>query len=307
VTLRLAFMGTPDFAVPVLRALAGAGHDIAAVYTQTPKPAGRGKAIQTTPVHQTAEALGLAVRTPRSMKDEAEIAGFHALNLDAAIVVAYGQILLPAVLEAPRLGCFNLHASLLPRWRGAAPIHRALMAGDAETGVMVMRMEAGLDTGPVLSAYRTPIGAKDTTGTLHDRLSVHGASLMVETVAALEAGTARETPQPEDGVTYAKKLTNAETEIDWTRSASQVDCHIRGLSPWPGTWTLIGGERVKILLSETTTATGPAGQTLDDALTIACGEKSVRLLQLQRAGKTAQDAATFLRGFPVAAHTKLGV
>jgi methionyl-tRNA formyltransferase len=300
-------MGTPDFAVPVLRAIAAAGHQISAVYTQTPKPAGRGKAIQTTPVHRAAAALGLPVRTPRSMKDEAEIAAFQALKLDAAIVVAYGQILLPAVLDAPRLGCFNLHASLLPRWRGAAPIHRALMAGDAETGVMVMRMEAGLDTGPVLSAYRTPISSRDTTGALHDRLSVHGASLMVETLAALEAGAAREKSQPEEGVTYAKKLTNAETEISWTKSARDVDLHIRGLSPWPGAWTLIGGERVKILMSETVDAKGSAAETLDDALAVACGEGAVRLLLLQRAGKTVQDAATFLRGFPVAAGTRLGV
>jgi methionyl-tRNA formyltransferase len=300
-------MGTPDFAVPVLRAIMAAGHQIAAVYTQTPKPAGRGKTVQTTPIHQAADALGLTVRTPRSMKDESEIAAFDALKLDAAIVVAYGQILLPAVLTAPRLGCFNLHASLLPRWRGAAPIHRAVMAGDAETGVMVMRMEAGLDTGPVLSTWRTPIGPRDTTGTLHDRLSVHGAALMVKTLAALAAGTAQETPQPDAGVTYAKKLVNAETQIDWTKPAAEVDRHIRGLSPWPGAWTLIAGERIKILLSETTAATGGAGAALDDALTIACGDGAVRLLQLQRAGKTVQDAATFLRGFPTPKGARLGV
>jgi methionyl-tRNA formyltransferase len=306
VSLNLAFMGAPAFAVPTLQAVVDAGHRVAFVYTQSPKPAGRGKAVQTTPVHQAAERLGLAVRTPRSMKAPEEIEAFRALNLDAAIVVAYGQILLPAVLDAPRLGCFNLHASLLPRWRGAAPVHRAVMAGDAETGVMVMRMEAGLDTGPVLSVYKTEIGAVDTTGTLHDRLSVHGASLVAGTLTALETGTAREKPQPETGVTYAKKLTNEETQIDWARPAREVDCFIRGLSPWPGAWTTIGGERVKVLMSAQAEGHGAAGTACDAGLTIACGTGAVRLLTLQRAGKTAQDAATFLRGFPVEPGTVLG-
>ena len=305
-SLRLAFMGTPAFAVPTLQAIVAAGHQIAAVYTQTPKPAGRGKAVQTTPVHQAAEKQNLEVRTPRSMKAPEEIEAFRALNLDAAVVVAYGQILLPAVLEGPKLGCFNLHASLLPRWRGAAPIHRAVMAGDAETGVMVMRMEAGLDTGPVLSTYKTAIAAADTTGTLHDRLSVHGAELMVQSLRALERGTARETPQPAEGVTYAKKLSNDETQIDWSQPAAQLDCFIRGLSPWPGAWTTLAGERVKVLMSARAKGEGAPGTALDAELTIACGSGAIRLLALQRAGKTAQDAETFLRGVPVPVGVKLG-
>jgi methionyl-tRNA formyltransferase len=306
VSLTLAFMGTPAFSVPTLEAIVRAGHRVAAVYTQTPKPAGRGKAIQTTPVHQAAERLHLPVRTPRSMKAPEEIEAFRALNLDAAVVVAYGQILLPAVLDAPRLGCFNLHASLLPRWRGAAPIHRAVMAGDAETGAMVMRMEAGLDTGPVLSTVKTQIAQDDTTGTLHDRLAVQGAALMVETLKALEAGTARQTPQPDEGVTYAKKLTNDETQIDWSRPARELDCFVRGLSPWPGAWTTIQGERVKILMASPLPGSGAPGRALDAHLTIACGTGALRLVTLQRAGKTAQDAETLLRGFPVAPGTVLG-
>lgn len=305
-SLTLAFMGTPAFAVPTLEAIVKAGHRIAAVYTQIPKPAGRGKAIQTTPVHQSAEALGLDVRTPRTMKASEEIESFSALALDAAVVVAYGQILLPAVLNAPRLGCFNLHASLLPRWRGAAPIHRAIMAGDQETGVMVMRMEAGLDTGPVLSAYKTPISKTDTTGTVHDRLAVRGAALMIETLASLERGTAREVPQTNDGVTYAKKLTNEETQIDWSRPARDLDCFIRGLSPWPGAWTIIKGERVKVLMAAPFEAEGKPGTALDADLTIACGTGALRLVTVQRAGKSAQDATTLLRGFPVEPGVELG-
>lgn len=305
-SLTLAFMGTPAFAVPTLEAIIGAGHRVAAVYTQTPKPAGRGKAIQTTPVHQAAERLNLSVRTPRTMKDPAEIVSFRALDLDAAVVVAYGQILLPGVLGAPRLGCFNLHASLLPRWRGAAPIHRAVMAGDAQTGAMVMRMEAGLDTGPVLSVYRTAIAPDDTAGTLHDRLSAEGSALMVETLRALENGTARETPQTNDGVTYAKKLTNDETQIDWSRSARELDCFVRGLSPWPGAWTTIKGERVKIMMAAPVAADGEPARALDADLTIACGSGALRLVTLQRAGKMPQDAATLLRGFPVEPGTVLG-
>lgn len=305
-SLTLAFMGTPAFAVPTLEAIVKAGHRIAAVYTQIPKPAGRGKAIQTTPVHQSAEALGLDVRTPRTMKASEEIESFSALALDAAVVVAYGQILLPAVLDAPRLGCFNLHASLLPRWRGAAPIHRAIMAGDQETGVMVMRMEAGLDTGPVLSAYKTPISKTDTTGTVHDRLAVRGAALMIETLASLERGAAREVPQTNDGVTYAKKLTNEETQIDWSRPARDLDCFIRGLSPWPGAWTIIKGERVKVLMAAPFEAEGKPGTALDADLTIACGTGALRLVTVQRAGKSAQDATTLLRGFPVEPGVELG-
>jgi methionyl-tRNA formyltransferase len=299
-------MGTPAFAVPALQAVAEAGHEIVCVYTQPPRPAGRGKALQRAPVHEAAHALGLSVRTPESLKPPEEIQAFRALDLEAAVVVAYGQILLPAVLSAPRLGCFNLHASLLPRWRGAAPIHRAVMAGDAKTGVMVMRMEAGLDTGPVLAAWETPIGPRDTTGLLHDRLARHGADLLVETLARLAAGTARETPQPDEGVTYAKKLTNAETRIDWTQGARALDCMIRGLSPAPGAWTEMAGERVKILLAEPVPGEGPPGLTLDGGLTVACGQGALKLTALQRAGKTAQDADTFLRGFPVPAGWTLG-
>jgi methionyl-tRNA formyltransferase len=299
-------MGTPAFAVPALEAIVAAGHDIAAVYTQMPKPAGRGKAVQTTPVHQAAERLHLSVRTPRTMKDAEEIEALRALNLDAAVVVAYGQILLPAALEAPRLGCFNLHASLLPRWRGAAPIHRAVMAGDKKAGVMVMRMEAGLDTGPVLSTYETPIASNDTTGTLHDRLSAEGAALMVASLAQLEAGTARETPQSESGVTYAKKLANDETQIDWARPAHELDCFVRGLSPWPGAWTHIRGERVKVLMAKAVKGAGSKGAAIDAKLTIACGDGALELLTLQRAGKSVQDRDTFLRGFPVEAGEVVG-
>jgi methionyl-tRNA formyltransferase len=238
--MRLAFMGTPDFAVPVLRALAdakpgGGGHQIALVYTQPPRPAGRGKALRPSPVHAAAEAMGLAVATPGSFRDPAVLADFAALKLDAAVVVAYGQILPQAALNAPRLGCLNLHASLLPRWRGAAPIQRAIMAGDARTGVCVMQMEAGLDTGPVLASRATPIGPRDTAETLHDRLAGLGAALMAETLAALAAGAVPATPQPEAGVTYAAKIDKAEARIDWTRGATDLDTHIRGLGSgrWP--------------------------------------------------------------------------
>ncbi len=231
---------------------------------------------------------------------------FAALGLDAAVVVAYGQILPQPALDAPRLGCVNLHASLLPRWRGAAPIQRAIMAGDAETGVAVMQMEAGLDTGPVLAEARTPIGAGDTAGTLHDRLAAMGAELMVETLAALEAGAVRPTPQPAEGVTYAAKIDKAEARIDWTRPAAELDRHIRGLSPAPGAWTELAGERVRVLMSRAEAGQGPPGTVLDDALLVACGQAALRLTRLQRAGRAAADAADLLRGFPVPAGTRLG-
>ena len=304
--MRLAFMGTPDFAVPVLRALVEAGHDIARVYTQPPRPAGRGKALRPSPVHRAAEAAGLAVETPARFRDQDVLEGFSALGLDAAVVVAYGQILPQAALDAPRLGCLNLHASLLPRWRGAAPIQRALMAGDAETGVAVMQMEAGLDTGPVLAEARTPIGPEDTAGTLHDRLAAIGAALMVETLAALEAGRVDPRPQPAEGVTYARKIDKAEARIDWTRPAAEVDRHIRGLSPFPGAWCEIGGERVKVLICRPEPGDGAPGTTLDDRLLVACGEGALRLTRLQRPGRGAADAAEVLRGFPVPAGTRLG-
>ena len=310
--MRLAFMGTPDFAVPVLRALADAGHEIARVYTQPPRPAGRGKALRPSPVAGEAKALDIPVATPESFRDASVLADFAALKLDVAVVIAYGQILPQAALDAPRLGCLNLHASLLPRWRGAAPIQRAIMAGDARTGVCVMQMEAGLDTGPVLAREVTPIGPEDTAATLHDRLAKLGAPLMVETLAALEAGDAAlPTPQPEAGATYAAKIGKPEARIDWSRSAVALDTHIRGLSPFPGAWCEIGGERVKLLMAHPVggsgTGTYAPGETLDDRLLVACGAGALRLVTLQRAGsKGPMDADTFLHGRPVPRGARLG-
>ena len=301
--MRLAFLGTPDFAVPTLAALIEAGHEIACVYSQPPSPRGRGHALKPSPVHAYAERAGLPVRTPVSMKDEAEIAAFAALDLDAAVVVAFGQILLAAVLDAPRLGCYNLHASLLPRWRGAAPIHRAVMAGDAETGAQVMRMTEGLDEGPVLGSVRTPIDGLDTTGTVHDRLSVAGAALMAQVMDQVARGEARAVPQPDDGATYARKIKTREARIRWDRSAAVVDRQIRGLSPFPGAWFLAPSERgpvrVKALLSMVDDGRGAPGAILDNDLLIACGEGAVRILRAQREGKAPQDIETFLRGFPL--------
>lgn len=297
-SLRLAFMGSPDFAVPSLAALLEAGHDVACVYSQPPRPAGRGKQERPTPVHAFAAARGLPVRTPRSLKNAEAQAEFAALGLDAAIVVAYGLILPKAVLEAPRLGAFNLHGSLLPRWRGAAPIQRALMAGDRRTGVQVMRMEEGLDTGPVLATAETPIHADDTFGSLHDRLAALGAPLLVETLAALERGEAREVAQASEGVTYAHKITSAETRLDWSRPAREIDCRIRALSPSPGAWFEMGGARVKALMSRLGQGAGAPGETLDDNLLVACGDGAVRVLSLQREGRAAMDAEAFLRGVP---------
>jgi methionyl-tRNA formyltransferase len=297
--MRLAFMGTPDFAVPALRALAAAGHEIARVYTRPPRRAGRGRNLLASPVQAAAEALGLPVATPQSLRDPAVLAGLAALECDVAVVVAYGLILPRAALDAPRLGCLSLHPSLLPRWRGAAPIQRAIMAGDAETGVCVMAMDAGLDTGPVLARKVTPIGAEDTARTLHDRLAEIGAALMLETLAALAAGEVCATPQPEAGVTYAAKVDKAEARVDWTRSARALGAHIRGLSPFPGAWCEIGNERVKLLMARPEDAAGTPGEVLDDRLLVACGAGALRLVTLQRAGKGAMDAATFLRGRPV--------
>ncbi|QUD86379.1 methionyl-tRNA formyltransferase [Phenylobacterium montanum] len=308
--MRIAFLGTPDFAVPSLAALAEAGHEIACVYSQPPAPRGRGQTLQPSPVHAFALAHGFPVRTPVSMKDPAEIEAFVALNLDAAVVVAFGQILVAAVLDAPRLGCFNLHGSLLPRWRGAAPIQRAVMAADRQTGVQVMRMTEGLDEGPVLMGESVRIDALETAGSLHDRLAPIGAQLLVRAMAAVEAGKAQETPQPEEGVTYAKKIRRKETRIDWTQPAAEVDRRIRGLSPFPGAWTTAPGEkgpvRVKLLLSRVEDADGQPGEALDDGLLIACGQGAVRILRAQREGRAAQDAEAFLRGFPVPAKTRLG-
>ncbi len=307
--MRIAFLGTPDFAVACLAELVASGHEIVAVYSQPPAPRGRGQELKPSPVHAFAEGLGLPVRTPVSMKTQEEIEAFQALDLDAAVVVAFGQILVKAVLDAPKLGCFNLHASLLPRWRGAAPIQRAIMAGDPVTGVQVMRMSEGLDEGPVLLSESVRIDALDTVASLHDRLAAVGARILPVALGAIERGQAIETPQSEEGVTYAKKIKPAEARIDWTRPAAEVDRHIRGLSPFPGAWFEApsdkGPVRVKALLSKVEDADGAPGAVLDDELLIACGEGAVRLLKAQREGKGAQDADVFLRGFPLAAGTVL--
>lgn len=308
--LDVVFMGTPDFAVPTLEAVAAAGHRIVAAYTRAPRPAGRGLAERRSPVHEAAERLGAPVLTPARLREAADQAAFAAHAADVAVVVAYGLILPEPVLAAPRFGCLNLHASLLPRWRGAAPINRAVMAGDAETGAMVMRMDAGLDTGPVCLAERTPIGADETAGELHDRLAPLGAALMVRAISALEAGALACTPQPAEGVTYAAKLTNAETRIDWSLPAKAVHDHVRGLSPFPGAFCEIerGGkvERLKVLRTAVAAGSGVPGTAFDDALTVACGAGAVRLVTVQRAGKGPMAAADFLRGTSVAKGTRLG-
>jgi len=297
--MRLIFMGTPDFAVPTLIELAARGHKIAAVYTRAPKPAGRGMDLQRTPVEQEARRLALAVHTPRTLKDEEAQAAFRAHDADAAVVVAYGLILPKSVLEAPQLGCFNIHASLLPRWRGAAPINRAIMAGDTESGITIMKMDEGLDTGAIAMAERMPIGADITAGDLHDVLSRLGADLMLRALAAAERGSLTLTPQPDNGVTYAEKISKNETRIDWSKSWKQVHDHIRGLSPFPGAWFEIDGVRVKALRSTKGEGSGVAGTVLDDKLTIACGAAAVRLTQVQRAGKQPMSTDEFLRGTPV--------
>lgn len=307
--LRIIFMGSPDFSVTTLAALIDAGHEIACVYSQPPRPAGRGKADRPTPVHAFAKARGLMVRTPRSLKKAPEQAELTALNADIAVVVAYGLILPQAVLDAPRFGCINLHASLLPRWRGAAPIQRAIMAGDTTTGVQAMIMEAGLDTGPVLATATTRIAPTDTAGTLHDRLAELGATLLPDTLEQFTNGTATATAQSEEGATYAAKLTAEDQAIDWTQTAAQIDAQIRGLSPFPGarfTWTPPGSETpitLKALMSELATDAGSPGTALDNALTIACGSGAIRITRLQRPGKGPMNAADFLRGTPVAPGT----
>lgn len=301
--MRVVFMGTPDFSVPVLDALVAAGHDIAAVYCQPPRPAGRGKKETPTPVHQRAMALGLPVRHPISLKNADAQADFAALNADVAVVVAYGLILPQAVLDAPKRGCLNIHASLLPRWRGAAPIHRAIMAGDAATGICIMQMEAGLDTGPVLLRQETPIGATETTGQLHDRLSRMGAHLIVAALDQIADLTPQ--PQPQDGITYATKIDKSEAAVDWTQPATQVDRQIRALSPFPGAWIDHDGQRIKLLASRLADGKGVPGEVLDDALTVACGTGAVQLLRLQRAGRGAQDSAEFLRGMALPKGTHL--
>lgn len=299
-SLRIVFMGTPDFAVPTLAAIKEAGHDVVAVYTRAPKRAGRGMSETRTPVHTASDLFGVPVLTPASLKDTEAAETFRSHRADAAVVVAYGLLLPKAILDAPQDGCFNLHASLLPRWRGAAPINRAIMAGDTETGVAVMKMEEGLDTGPVALVERTAIAPNETAGQLHDRLSRLGAPLMVKALRALEANELTLTPQTNDGVEYAAKLTNAETRVDWARPAAEVHDHIRGLSPFPGAWTEFdtgkGPERLKLLRSERAEGTGKPGTLLDDAGLIACGEGAVRLVTVQRAGKGPMAFAEFARG-----------
>ncbi|WP_210529142.1 methionyl-tRNA formyltransferase [Rubellimicrobium arenae] len=292
--MRIAFMGTPDFSVAPLRALTLAGHEIACVYCQPPRPAGRGQKARPSPVQAEAERRGLPVRYPTSLRTPEAQAEFAALDVDVAVVVAYGLILPQAVLDAPRQGCLNIHASLLPRWRGAAPIHRAIMAGDAETGVCIMRMEAGLDTGPVLLREALPIGPTDTTGDLHDRLSGLGARLAVEALARIADLVPQS--QPDEGVTYARKIDKGEARIDWTRPAAEVDRLIRGLAPFPGAWTEAGGERIKLLRSRVAGGQGEPGQVLRD-LVVACGEGAVEVLEVQRAGARALAAADALRGW----------
>ena len=296
--MRIVFMGTPDFAVATLAALLEAGHTVVAAYAQPPRRAGRGMEERPTPVHAFAKARGIAVRTPDSLKEPEEQHRFASLAADAAVVVAYGLLLPRPVLDAPRLGCFNVHASLLPRWRGAAPVQRAIMAGDPETGVTIMRMEEGLDTGPMCSTARVPITGRSTAGALTEALADLGARLMVEALAQPEL---RCVPQPGEGATYARKISKAEARIDFTREASDVRAHIHGLSPFPGAWFESGGKRVKVLLCETTGDSGPPGAFLDDRLTVACGTGALRLLRLQREGKAAMDAEDFLRGSPMPA------
>jgi methionyl-tRNA formyltransferase len=308
--LRIIFMGTPDFAVPTLRAILEAGHEVVAVYSQPPRAAGRGMALRKSPVQQAAEETGLAVLTPERLKSAEEPARFASLTPDVAVVVAYGLILPKPILGAPKYGALNLHASLLPRWRGAAPINRAIMAGDTETGVAVMRITEGLDAGPVCLEARAPIGADETAGELHDALATRGARLMVHALSALEGGGLDCRPQAEGGVTYAEKIDPAETRIDWSRPAREVHNLIRGLSPYPGPWFEIDlngkPERIKALRSTLANGSGAPGLALDNKLTIACGEGAVRLVEVQRAAKRPMSADDFLRGATIAHGTVLG-
>ena len=308
--MRLIFMGTPDFAVPALDALAEAGHEVACAYTQPPRPAGRGKRDRPSPVQARAEALGIHVRHPASLKGAEAQAAFGALNADLAVVAAYGLILPQAVLDAPRLGCLNIHASLLPRWRGAAPIHRAVMAGDSETGVCIMRMEAGLDTGPVLLRGAVPIGETDTTGEVHDRLAGLGGRLVVDALGRLDELEAE--PQPHEGVTYAAKIDKAEAQVDWSRTAPEVARQVNGLSPFPGAWTLQEGRRLKLLRARAVDRQGAPGTVLpgevlpDGGLRVACGFGAVELLELQPEGRGRMSAGDWLRGARLAAGGRLG-
>jgi len=301
--MRLAFMGSPDFAVPALLALHQAGHVIAAVYCQPPRPAGRGQAVQRCPVHRTADELGLAVRTPARLRNDAAAqAAFADLALDAAVVAAYGLILPPAMLEAPRRGCLNIHASLLPRWRGAAPIQAAVLAGDPASGVTIMQMEAGLDTGPMLLREAVPIGPRTTSGALHDILAPLGARLILRALA--EAPPA--VPQPTEGATYAPKLTREDGRIDWTHDAAAIERRVRAFDPWPGTFTSVQGAVLKVLAAELAEGAGAPGTVLDERLTIACGRGALRLTRVQLGGRAAMPAEAFLRGHRVSAGSTLG-
>jgi methionyl-tRNA formyltransferase len=308
-TLRIVFMGTPDFSVPTLAEILGAGHEVVAAYTQPSRPAGRGMAERASPVAEFAASANIPVKSPESLKGAGEQEEFASLRADVAVVIAYGLLLPRPVLSAPRLGCFNLHASALPRWRGAAPIQRAIMAGDSETAVMVMRMAEGLDTGPVCLAERVPIGADTTAQELHDELSRRGASLMLRALGALERGLLDCRPQPDEGVTYAAKIDKAEARIDFGRKAQEVHNLIRALSPFPGAWfetTAEGnGERIKVLRASLADGRGSPGELLDDRLKVACGAGAVRLLELQRAGRKPMAAGDFLRGFPLAPGARL--
>jgi len=304
--LRLAFMGTPDFSVPVLKALIDAGHTIVAVYCQPPRPAGRGQKERKCPVHVAADGYGIEVRTPETLKKAEEQARFAALDLDAAVVVAYGLILPKEFLEAPKLGCINVHASLLPRWRGAAPIQRAIEAGDEETGVTIMLMDEGLDTGDMLMDDAIGIGPETTGGTLHDSLSELGARLIVPALEGLANGTLKPRPQPLEGATYAAKFGKNEGHINWTRDAKDLERHVRAFAPWPGAWTDLEGTRLKVLAAELASGQGTAGTILDDKLTVACGTGALRLTRVQLAGKAAMTASEFLRGRSVLPGTQLG-
>jgi methionyl-tRNA formyltransferase len=308
--LRLVFMGTPDFAVPTLGAIVERGHDVAAVYTREPQPAGRGMELRPSPVEREARRFGIAVSTPKTLRSPQAQDAFRAHGADAAVVVAYGLILPKPILDAPRLGCFNLHASALPRWRGAAPINRAIMAGDVETGVVVMQMAEGLDTGPMAMAARAAISPDMTAGELHDELARLGAPLMVRALEALERGSLQLTPQPEEGVTCAAKVEKNETRIDWARPWQSVHNHCRGLSPFPGAWFELPGTgpsaaRIKVLRTKRGEGTAAPGTVIDDKLTVACGDGAVRILELQRAGRQPMRAEEFLRGTPLVAGTRL--
>jgi methionyl-tRNA formyltransferase len=303
--LRIIFMGTPDFAVPTLRTLIDEGFDVVCVYTQPPRAAGRGQKPRPSPVHELAKAQNIEVRTPTSLKGVDEQAAFAALEADAAVVVAYGLILPKPILDATRLGCLNLHASKLPRWRGAAPIQRAIMAEDRSTAATAMLMDEGLDTGPILLEDPVDIGPETTAGELHDRLAAAGGPLMARALNGLNDGSLTPRLQPEDGATYARKIDKQEARIDWTQPASAVAAHINGLSPFPGAWFEADGQRVKVLKARTSGGTGHPGQVLNDSLTVACGDGAVTLLELQRAGKSAMTAGDFLRGLAIAADTVL--